>query len=134
MAKFGFAMQQNRDQFIVSGFQQRIGINVHDLDGGAEFSGQRRQRQLHVMTKVAIGTADQGQFNGHALVKFIIYRPPMITKRPVKGALLMPVRDSSVRTVLRLQRGLDDIFANIGTDLLDEGMGVAAQVGTPAHG
>ena len=87
MTKFGFAMQQNRDQLVVLSFQLRIGIDVHNLDGSAEFGSQGRQRHFHVMTQVAVGTADQGQYNGHALEKFIIDRPLMIAKRPDWGTL-----------------------------------------------
>ena len=54
-------VQQDRNPFVVERLEFGVRIDVDDIDSNAELGGQRQQRQLHLVTEVAIAARDQRQ-------------------------------------------------------------------------
>ncbi len=59
MAEFIAIVQQDRNQFIIQGFEFGVGINIKNVNFDAEFGCQRTQRQFHFLTEMAIRPRDQ---------------------------------------------------------------------------
>ncbi len=61
MTEFASLVQQHRNPFIVECFEFRVGVNINKFNINPEFSRQRDQCQLHVVTEMTIRTRDQRQ-------------------------------------------------------------------------
>ena len=61
MAELETLMQQNRNPFVIKRFEFWVIIDVKNIDDHPEFGCQRKQRQFHRVTEMAIGPRDQRQ-------------------------------------------------------------------------
>jgi hypothetical protein len=48
-------MQEDRNELVVERFERGIGIDIDNLDAGAELRRERREGRLHLMAEVAVG-------------------------------------------------------------------------------